>query len=86
MAKKKTATTQSKTATATIYVGPSIPGLQTCTLFRDGVTPDYVKKMAEEKPAILQLIVPISRLADAMQNINKKGHVLNHFANKLLTP
>ena len=78
MAKKSRKNTES-----TVYIGRSIPGLTTYTVFAGGVLPPHVEKMIAEKAEIKQLIVPVSRLAQARRDINVHGNVLNHFAEKI---
>lgn len=82
MAKKSTSkVTTEKVCHATVYIGKSLPGLSTNTVFTGGVIPDHVKKMIEENPAIGHLIVPVDRnLPLVKKNVSVKGHVLNHFA------
>lgn len=84
MAKKKfkqDAETAGKVAL--VYIGKTLPGLPSQTIFRDGVVPAFVQKMAEEKPVILRLIVPVNKLAEANKNIKTNGHILNHYAKQL---
>ncbi|MBR1953286.1 MAG: hypothetical protein IKA32_11940 [Lentisphaeria bacterium] len=68
---------------ATIYIGQPLPGLPTYKVFTRGELPDYVKQMIAENENIGGLIVPVGELQTARQNISKKGHPLNVFAEKL---
>lgn len=65
-----------------IYIGKTLPGLSRYTVFKDGVLPEYVAKMAAESEVISGLIVPVSVLQEARKNIKTKGHILNYYANQ----
>lgn len=68
---------------ASIYIGPSIPGLTTNTIFR-GEYPPHIKDMIEKKPAIAGLIVSLDGLQESRKALNKSGHILNINFQKLL--
>lgn len=70
-------------ATATVYIGKSYPGLPQYTVFKNGVLPEHVKEMIGQNEAIQGLIVPVNQLQEARANVNKKGHILYHYASKL---
>lgn len=65
-----------------VYIGPSIPGLKSYTVF-SGVLPQSVAKMAANNESISGLIVPVEELQEARKNIRKRGHVLNVYLNRL---
>ena len=92
MAKKtveeKVETTTEKTAAkpafnATVYIGDSLPGLNRYTVFVGGKLPEHAKQMIAKNKNIAGLIVPVSELQTSRQNVNKKGHRLNAFAENL---
>lgn len=54
----------------TMYIGPTIAGLlPTSTIFQEGVLPDYVKSKIEECPSIQELILPISEVSKAKNEL-----------------
>lgn len=54
----------------TMYVGPTIAGLlPTSTIFQGGDLPDYVKRKIEECPSIQELILPITEISKARNEI-----------------
>lgn len=73
--RKRKVAIDSSSREATIYMGPNIPGgkLARYTVFRGGVTPAYVDRLAEDCKAIQALIVPVSKLAETERNIARTG-------------
>lgn len=65
-----------------IYIGPTLPGLKSYTVF-SGVLPSPVAEMAANNESISGLIVPVEELQEARKNIRKRGHVLNVYLNRL---
>ncbi len=66
--RKKTKTVG--TPEPTMYIGPTIAGLlPTSTIFQEGVLPDYVKSKIEECPSIQELILPISEVSKAKNEL-----------------
>lgn len=59
--------------TNTMYIGPSIRGVVKHGAAFSGGLPARVKKLADEKPIIKNLIVPVSDLADAIKRSNEEG-------------
>lgn len=57
-----------------IYVGPSLPGgfLAQHTVFRDGL-PKYLEDIRKNNPQLDVLIVPVSQLLDAQEQLGCKG-------------
>ena len=66
----------------TIYIGPSIQGLSTNTLF-SGEYPPHIKDLIEARPALAGLIVPLEGLQQARQKMHGKGNVLNTYLQTL---
>lgn len=66
----------------TVYIGKPLPGLPRYTVFK-GELPPHVVKLMREKAAVAGLIVPISRLQAARQNINKPGHIYHSLNQQL---
>lgn len=60
-----------------IYVGPSIRGLNSYSVFEKARYPSPVADLILKHPHISGLIVPISELQEARKNLTKKGHILN---------
>ena len=79
----KTTTKKTESTMATVYIGCSLPGLKKNTVFTGGRLPEYVKQMIAEDENIGKLIVSVSELPIARQNVVKKGHWLNICAEKL---
>lgn len=52
------------------YIGPTINGVVIHGVMYRGGIPDSVKKAAEQIPAIKNLLIPISRLAQAQREID----------------
>lgn len=69
--------------TIRIYIGPSIPGLKSYTVF-SGALPKPVAEMAANNDNIAGLIIPVEELQESRQNMRKRGHVLNIYFTKLL--
>lgn len=80
MAKKKLVKEISEISEPKIYIGRSLPGLPRYTVFKNGKLPEHVAKIAAENEAVSGLIVPVSGLQEARQNMTVKGHILNHYA------
>ena len=81
---KKTTKARVESLPTTVYIGPSLPGLTQYTVFRHGMRPAHVRNMIEENDAIAQLIVPVTELQYAREQINTPGHILNYYAKQLL--
>lgn len=62
---------------ATIYVGPSLKGgrLARYTIFKNGILPRDIAKIAEEHKAINRLIIPVSKLAEFEARLRDKSGV-----------
>lgn len=67
----------------TIYIGPSLQGLTTNTIF-SGDYPPHVKDLIEKRPALAGLIVGLESLQQSRRDINKQGHILHTNLQKLL--
>lgn len=83
MAKKSKTAESFQKMTATVYIGKSLQGLPTYTVFKDGILPPHIEQMIIQKPVIRGLIVPVEELQKARQDITRKGHILNTLANKI---
>lgn len=59
--------------TNTMYIGPSIRGVVRHGAAFSGGLPARVQKLADAKPIINNLIVPVSDLADAIKRSNEEG-------------
>ena len=59
--------------TNTMYIGPSIRGVVRHGAAFSGGLPGRVQKLADAKPIINNLIVPVSDLADAIKRSNEEG-------------
>ena len=59
--------------TNTMYIGPSIRGVVRHGAAFSGGLPARVEKLADAKPIIKNLIVPVSDLADAIKRSNEEG-------------
>ena len=85
MAKKAKLVEKEKPSESTVYIGRPLVGLPRYTVFKGGVLPPYIEAMAAKDETIKGLIVPVSELQEARNNIKVKGHILNYFANKQIT-
>lgn len=56
-----------------MYIGPSIRGVVKHGAAFSGGLPARVQKLADAKPIINNLIVPVSDLADAIKRSNEEG-------------
>lgn len=56
-----------------MYIGPSIRGVVRHGAAFSGGLPARVQKLADAKPIINNLIVPVSDLADAIKRSNEEG-------------
>ncbi len=62
---------------AMIYAGPTVPGIVIAgTVFNNGF-PEKLKKEMETKKALSMLMVPVSELAKARQELKESGSVLH---------
>ena len=59
--------------TNTMYIGPSVRGVVKHGAALSGGLPARVEKLADAKPIIKNLIVPVSDLADAIKRSNEEG-------------
>lgn len=59
--------------TNTMYIGPSVRGVVKHGAAFSGGLPARVQKLADAKPIINNLIVPVSDLADAIKRSNEEG-------------
>lgn len=60
-----------------IYIGPSLRGLNSCSVFEKGTYPIPVAELIKKYPHISGLMVPVTGLQEARKNLTKKGHILN---------
>lgn len=60
---------------ATIYVGPTLKGgrLARYTIFKNGILPRDIAKIAEEHKAINRLIIPVGKLAEFEARLRDKS-------------
>ena len=56
-----------------MYIGPSVRGVVKHGAAFSGGLPARVEKLADAKPIIKNLIVPVSDLADAIKRSNEEG-------------
>lgn len=66
-----------------VYIGPSIPGLKSYTVF-SGALPKPIAEMAAMNDNIAGLIVPVEKLQESRRDMRKRWHVLNVYFHKLL--
>lgn len=66
-----------------VYIGPSIPGLKSYTVF-SGALPKLIAEMAAMNDNIAGLIIPVERLQESRRDMRKRGNVLNVYFHKLL--
>jgi hypothetical protein len=65
-----------KTTEPVVYLGPAIPRLISHgTVFSDGKIPAYLEARAKKTPAIRGLVVPVSRYAEAAQELHRPGRL-----------
>lgn len=85
MATRRKRTPAKAKAAPVVYVGPTLPGgvLRHLTVFRGDGFPPHIAEIVENSPAVRGLIVPASQVADAVQAVKIKGHILNTFAREL---
>ena len=76
---------QNKKPETTIYIGRSLSGLPQYTVFKHGRMPEHIAMMAKDNITIAALIIPISELQESRKYIQTKGHILNTYANQLMT-
>lgn len=57
----------------TMYIGPSVRGVVKHGAVFSGGLPASVEKLADAKPIIKNLIVPVSELADAIKCSGEEG-------------
>lgn len=57
-----------------IYLGPNLPSsmLNRFTVFSNGM-PSYLNKVFEDCPDVQKLFVPVEKLAEVLEKINKTG-------------
>ena len=65
-----------------VYIGPSIPGLKSYTVF-SGALPKPIAEMAAMNDNIAGLIIPVEKLQESRLDMRKRGHVLNVYFHKL---
>lgn len=68
-----------------IYIGPSIRGLNSYSVFERGKYPLPVSELIKKYPSISGLMVLISEVQEARKNLSKKGHILNYHLTQLKT-
>lgn len=56
-----------------VYVGPTIPGVANRNTVFDGSLPQSLQTAIQETPIIGNLVIPISRLSDALTQIRTKS-------------
>ena len=59
--------------TNTMYIGPTVRGIVKHGAAFSGGLPARLEKLADAKPIIRNLIVPVSDLADAVRRSNEEG-------------
>lgn len=76
-------TTTAKKPQVMVYIGRSLTGLPSNTVFIGGALPRHVAEMAAANPHLAALIVPVNELQAARRNIATKGHLLHFHATHL---
>lgn len=72
-------TTETKAAQETVcYVGPSTLGITSGTIYNAGLPP-ILENAIKELPVIKNLVVPISRLAEANKALGTPGSSMSKF-------
>ena len=70
-------------STAKIYIGPSIPGLNSGTIFSSEL-PAHIREKVKDLPHVRALIVPVEGVQKARLSLHERGTVLNfHFQHLL---
>lgn len=79
------ATTKGSAKEAVMYIGPNVAGVTVKgTLYKEGKLPKLLKKKIEEIPVLASLLVPVSRLAQAIkERSDPKSEISTCYANAL---
>ena len=59
-----------------IYIGPSIRGVVRYGSAFSGGLPDKLEKLADQKPILKKLIVPVSEMGKAVKSSREEGSVI----------
>ncbi len=68
---------------ATVYVGPSIPGILPRYAVFSGALPPQIENLVQASPALRGLLVPAEKLAQARIDIARKGTLLQLYAERV---
>lgn len=67
-----------------IYLGPSLPSiLNRFTVYKDGV-PKHLDKIIIDCPEIQRLFVPVAKMSEVIEKINKTGTPYNVWFNNII--
>ncbi len=75
-AKQKKVTMKETFKEQVIYIGPDIPSAKQYTVFNNGL-PEALKEKMIEKPFFSSLIVPVTKLAEAIKELEREGSALS---------
>lgn len=70
VSRKAAATAETTAKEAVVYVGPSLAGIATRNTTYNNGLPEGLEKYIEKKPIMAKLLVPVSKLATALKEIN----------------
>jgi len=68
-----------------VYIGPSLKGLPSGTVFADGSFPFHVREIIKEIPDVERLMVPVTGLQQARSAAKTRGTPLYGFVRNVLT-
>lgn len=66
-----------------IYIGPSIRGVMTGTVFIGSVLPDHFEAAIKQQPVIKELIVPVSQLPEARKQLQDSNSAMSKYFMKV---
>jgi len=80
IAEKTTGTSETnKEIRQTIYIGPSIRGVMTGTVFTGTDLPKHLETAIEQQPVLKELIVPVSQLTAARKQLQDSNSAMSKY-------
>lgn len=67
----------------TIYVGPSIRGVMTGTVFTGSDLPEHLMEVIKQQPVIRELIIPVSQLIEARKQLQNSNSAMSNYFMKV---
>lgn len=67
----------------TIYIGPSIRGVMTGTVFTGSDLPEHLVAAIEQQPVLKELIVPVSQLIEARKQLQDSNSAMSKYFRKV---